>query len=210
MLPVLYSFRRCPYAMRARLAIASSGVQVVLREILLRDKAPEFLEASPSTTVPCLKAGDLIIDESYDIMLWALGRNDPEGWTDMPAEGASLIEYADGPFKSALDHYKYASRHPEVDVAKQRELAAAFLMTLDKILDQNTALFGDTVTLADMAILPFVRQFAFVDKDWFDQQPWPNVSRWLEQFITSSRFLNIMHKYPVWHSGETPTVFPAA
>jgi len=199
--PILYSFRRCPYAMRARLAVASAGITAELREILLRDKAPELIEASSKATVPVL-VGDAVIDESLDIMLWALGENDPEGWLDMPAEGHALIAKSDSHFKPALDAYKY--KRSDAD----RATAATFLHGLDQMLDGQPYLFGQTATLADMAILTFVRQFAFVDKPWFDAQPWPHLSAWLENFIASSRFADIMQKYPKWQAGDPVTVFP--
>ena len=112
-LPILWTFRRCPYAMRARLAIQSSGQQVVLQEILLKDKPAPFLAASPKGTVPVVQDGSTLIEQSRDVMLWALGRNDPEGWLDMPDEGHALMDTCDGPFKSALDHTKYAVRYPD-------------------------------------------------------------------------------------------------
>lgn len=199
--PILYSFRRCPYAMRARLALASAGITTELREILLRDKAPALIAASPKATVPVL-VGDTVIDESLDIMLWALRENDPEGWLDMPAEGHALIARSDTEFKPALDAYKY-KRDPD-----QRATAAVFLNSLDQRLTDQPYLFGQTATLADMAILTFVRQFAFVDKPWFDAQPWPHLSAWLEVFIASARFADIMQKYPKWQAGDPVTLFP--
>ena len=205
--PVLYSFRRCPYAMRARLAIAASGQRVELREIVLRDKAPEFLATSPSATVPCLKDGETIIDESLDVMKWALGKSDPEGWLDMLADGHDLIAEADGPFKQALDRTKYATRYPEADPENERAKAHEFLHALNAQLSQPY-LFGDTPTLADMAILPFVRQFAFIDKACFDAEDWPNLSRWLEAFLVSDRFQSIMDKYAKWETGDAPIYFP--
>lgn len=206
MTSILYSFRRCPYAMRARLAVAASGVTVELREILLRDKAPEFLATSPSGTVPCLKTDDQVIDESLDVMKWALAQNDPQGWLDMPDAGHDLIATADGPFKQALDHTKYAVRHPDKDAEEERAKAHAFLHDLNAQLTQQF-LYKQTPTLADMAILPFVRQFANVDKARFDAEDWPNLSRWLEAFLVSSEFQAIMPKYKVWASGDAPTFF---
>ncbi len=206
MTPILWSFRRCPYAMRARLAISVSGQQVELREVLLRDKAQAFLDTSPTATVPCLDTGDEVIDESFDIMIWALRQNDPEGWLKMPDEGFDLVTRADGPFKTALDRYKYHTRYEGVDAKDEREKASAFLQELDeRLLDDG--LFGPT-TLADMAILPFVRQFSFVDKAWFDAQDWPNLSRWLEAFLASDRFAAIMGKYAIWQPSDAPTRFP--
>lgn len=199
--PILYSFRRCPYAMRARLALASSGETVEVREVLLREKHPAFLAVSESGTVPCLVTGEGVIDESLDVMKWALAKNDPEGWLVMPDEGWDLIALADGPFKDALDRTKYAARYPESDWHQNREIASGFLT------DWNTQ-FGDwifdTPTIADFAILPFVRQFAFIDKAWFDAQPWPNLQRWLSGFVTSNRFKNIMFKMPPWQEGDQP------
>ena len=198
--PILYSFRRCPYAMRARLALASADISCELRETLLRDKAPELLQASPKGTVPVLVTETAVIDESLEIMLWALRRNDPEGWLDMPDNGHSLITRTDTEFKPNLDAYKYKDDEP----AHTR--AATFLHELDARLSPN--LFGATPTLADMAIITFVRQFAFVDKPWFDAQEWPSLSRWLQDFITSPRFSAIMRKYPVWQAGDAITLFP--
>jgi glutathione S-transferase len=208
MTPILYSFRRCPYAMRARLAIAASGVTVELREVLLRDKAPEFLATSPSATVPCLKSGDTVIDESLDVMKWALAQQDPLGWLDMPAEGHALIAKADGPFKSALDRTKYATRYPDADPVESRARAHEFLFQLDALIADKAFLYGDTATLADMAILPFVRQFAFIDKQLFDAQGWPGLARWLAAFLESELFQQIMPKYPVWKAGDAPIRFP--
>ncbi|MFY0659827.1 MAG: glutathione S-transferase [Shimia sp.] len=209
-LPVLYSFRRCPYAMRARLAVAVSGAAVELREILLRDKAPAFLEASPSGTVPCLKAEGHVIDESLDVMIWALQQNDPEGWLDMPELGHELIGEADGPFKAALDHTKYHSRYPELDPEESRANAMSFLSKLAQQIGDKPWLFGDTPSLADMAILPFVRQFAFINKPRFDADAGANLSRWLEGFIASERFAAIMPKLPMWREGDEPLRFERA
>lgn len=204
--PILWSFRRCPYAMRARLAVQSANVQTELREILLKDKPPAFLATSTSGTVPALQA-DTTIDESRDIMLWALQQHDPEGWLDMPTEGHDLITENDGPFKAALDHTKYAVRHPDKNEADERAKAATFLHKLNAQLSMRH-LFKDTPSLADMAILPFVRQFANTDRTWFDSQDWPNLIRWLDHFLESAAFKGIMTKYPPWQDGQTPVHFP--
>ena len=205
--PILYSFRRCPYAMRARLGLASAGITVELREILLRDKAPAFLATSPSATVPCLQTDTTLIDESLDIMHWALAQNDPEGLTDMPASGHDLIASTDGPFKTALDRYKYHTRY-DSDREAERATASRHLMALNAQLNGHPWLFGSSPRLADLAILPFVRQFAFTDKPWFDAQDWPHLHAWLEGFIASPRFTAIMAKYPKWETGDAPTLFP--
>ncbi|WP_204112345.1 glutathione S-transferase [Shimia biformata] len=207
-LPILYSFRRCPYAIRARLGVASAGVQVELREVVLRDKPRAFLETSPSATVPCLDANGRIIDESLDIMLWALGQSDPEGLMDMPETGFDLIATNDGPFKTALDRYKYTSRHPERDRDHDRAQAAKHLAALDRQLDDHHWLFGAEPRLADFAILPFVRQFAFVDKTWFYAQDWPALAGWLDRFIGSQRFISAFAKIPQWKQGDPVNLFP--
>lgn len=208
--PILWTFRRCPYAMRARLAIASAGVAVELREILLRNKPDAFLNVSPKATVPVVVDGETVIEESLDVMFWALKRNDPECWLDMPGLGYDLIEEADGPFKQALDRTKYAVRFPDVDIDAERHKAGLFLMKLNKVLAEKPWLFGEAPRLADMAILPFIRQFAHTDLDWFSAQPWTDVTRWLEAFKASNRFNAIMTKYPQWQPGDVPTAFPKA
>jgi glutathione S-transferase len=205
MTPILYSFRRCPYAMRARLALIAAGQQVELREIVLRNKAPEFLAVSASATVPCLQTDDAIVDESLDVMIWALSRNDPMRWLDMPDTGWDWIKRADGPFKNALDRTKYAGRYPDSDMSEHRTRAAEFLADLDAHI---TTWMFDRPTIADYAILPFVRQFAFIDKAWFDAQPWPNLQGWLERFLVSGTFAAIMIKHPKWVQGDDPTLFP--
>ena len=194
--------------MRARLALASAGVQVELREILLRDKAPEFLATSPSGTVPCLKTGETVLDESRDIMVWALSKNDPENWLDMPEEGHALIDMIEGPFKRALDRYKYSTRYEDADKLAEREIASGYLRQLDERLAGQDWLFGDAPTLADMAILPFVRQFAMADKAWFDVQNWGDLQKWLEAFLGSKRLARVMSKYMIWESGDEPVFFP--
>jgi glutathione S-transferase len=197
---ILYSFRRCPYAMRARLALTSAAIPLEHREILLRDKPSEMLKASPKGTVPVLVTDGKVIDESLDIMLWALSQNDPEHWLDVPPAAHTLIAEADGRFKSALDTYKYASRFPEIDATENRTNASVFLFQINGMLRDTAYLNGTSPSLADMAIAPFVRQFAHVDLDWFNAQPWPNLARWLSDFKASERFLTIMAKHPVWSS----------
>jgi len=182
--PILYSFRRCPYAIRARLALHSSGATVELREIVLRDKPPAFLAASPSATVPTLVPRDgPVIDESLDIMLWALGEADPEGWlvpdNGTPADMLALVADNDGPFKTRLDRYKYHVRHPDCDPLAERTGASSFLHGLNAHLGDAPWLFGTRPSLADMALLPFVRQFANVDRNWFDGEGWTALRGWL-------------------------------
>lgn len=207
MTPVLYSFRRCPYAMRARLAIASAGLQCELREILLRDKAPEFLAASPKGTVPVVVVGDTVIEESLDIMRWALAQNDPDGWLDMPDTGWEWIARWDAEFKPHLDRTKYANRYPDEDTGDARSNANIHLQALNDAM-VGPFIFGERATLADYAMLPFVRQFANIDRTKFDTQPWVKVHNWLGQFLDSDQFEQIMTKYPKWRWGDAETLFP--
>lgn len=207
-LPILWSFRRCPYAMRARLAIRSSGQQVELREIVLRDKPDLFLATSPKGTVPVLVDGDTVVAESRDIMLWALGRHDPQGWLDMPDQGNALIDRCDGPFKKALDHTKYAVRYPDLDEDEEREKAMDFLRDINDRLGVSAFLMGSQARLADMAILPFVRQFANTDRAWFDAQGLAHLTRWLDDFLTSDAFAGVMTKYTPWQNGQDRVLFP--
>jgi glutathione S-transferase len=209
---ILYSFRRCPYAMRARLALAISGITVELREVVLRDKPNALLDASPKGTVPVLiTANNKLVDESKDIMLWALSQNDPDKWLsddfDMDLS-QTLIANNDGEFKKWLDRYKYADRFPDHTELFYRQQAEKTLQTLEQLLSKNSYLLGGSISMADMALLPFIRQFAFVDKTWFDSSNYPHVQHWLNQFITSSLFESVMHKYPQWHEHDQPSYFP--
>ena len=206
--PILYSFRRCPYAMRARMGIMSSGIKVELREVLLKDKPDEMIEASPKATVPVLVLPDrVIVDESLDIMLWALGVNDPENWlTDAAIE---LIAHNDGPFKNALDRYKYPNRyeHETIDRDAQRAICATTFERYETWLSSTRFLLGETPTIADNAIFPFVRQCANVDRKWFDAQPWPKLHAWLDHFLTSGRFDIVMRKNAPWQNGDKALIF---
>ncbi|CAD0184896.1 hypothetical protein RUESEDTHA_01779 [Ruegeria sp. THAF57] len=205
--PILWTFRRCPYAIRARLALASSGVTVELREILLRDKPAAFLQTSPSGTVPSLRLTDKVLDESLEIMIWALKHSDPQRLLEMPQVGWDLITVNDGPFKDALDHTKYATRFPDLDVQEERRKASGYLLDLNEQLVGRTWLFGDRPTLADLALLPFVRQFAHIDRAWFDAQEWPNLVAWLDRFLDSAVFSLVMHKRTPWSEGDAPVLF---
>lgn len=197
--PVLYSFRRCPYAIRARLALSVSEIDCDLHEVSLRDKPAELLRLSPKGTVPVLvtEAGQ-VIDESLDIMLWALRRHDPEGWLQPPQQDLAamlaLIARFDGDFKHHLDRYKYPWRWPDIVAHQHRDAAAAQLIALDEMLASQAWLFGDRPSLADMAIVAFVRQYARTDQEWFDAQPWPHVHRWLHACLASPRFEAVMQK----------------
>jgi len=210
--PVLYSFRRCPYAMRARLAIALSGVKVELREVVLRDKPPSLLSFSPKGTVPVLVLSDgQVIDQSLDVLLWALGQHDPDGWMDIDTtELNRLVEWNDGDFKRNLDGYKYPERYPDSDKTAEecRSDAESWLVELNSRLSNTENLLSDRPTAADIAIMPFMRQFANTDPEWFASSPYPDLRRWLSSWIESTLFIGIMKKYPQWHAGEAPTFFP--
>jgi glutathione S-transferase len=204
-LPILYSFRRCPYAMRARMALLVSGQTCTLREVVLRAKPAAMLEASPKGTVPVLMLADgTVIDESLAIMRWALQHNDPEGW--LAGDDSALIACNDGPFKHHLDRYKYPSRHGE-DPLAHRQAGAAILADLDARLTTQTFLCGGQRTLADIATFPFVRQFAATDQAWFDWLPLPSVQRWLTHLTSSDLFAGAMLRVPPWQPGDAPVLF---
>ena len=190
---VLYSFRRCPYAMRARMALRYSGVPLSIVEVSLKAKPAEMLVASPKGTVPVLVCADgSVIEQSLDIMHWALARHDPDNWLQPGC--AALIEENDTRFKVLLDRYKYAIRYPEHPMEYYRAQGAEFLQRLEDVLARSAYLAGPTLSLADVALAPFVRQFAHVDRDWFEQAPYPRLNAWLEQFLASELFSSVMKK----------------
>lgn len=212
-LPVLYSFRRCPYAMRARLALAYSGTPLELREVDLQAMPASLVQLVPDNpTVPVLQLPDgQVIDESWDVLLWALRRNDPDGWLGegeshlVPAE--QWIEMNDFSFKTDLDHYKYADRYPDHPAAYYRGEASEYIQDLEDQLEQSRYLLGARLSLADIGVLPFIRQFALVDPDWFGRAPYPRVRAWLDEFLNSALFAAVMHKYPLWSPGDNPVVW---
>ncbi|WBH18284.1 glutathione S-transferase [Sphingomonas radiodurans] len=207
-IPVLYSFRRCPYAMRARLALAVSGIRYELREVKLSNKPKELFAASPKGTVPGLVLPNgTVIDESLEIMHWALAVADPECWRarDDPA----LIASFDGGFKHDLDRYKYFERYKS-DRFAHRESGLALLNEIDGRLAGGRQLCGSLRGLADVAIMPFVRQFAAVDRQWFDAQPLPRLQKWLAGHLASDLFNAIMVRHAPWSAGDRPSVVDAA
>ncbi|MBL1432112.1 MAG: glutathione S-transferase [Gammaproteobacteria bacterium] len=215
--PVFYSFRRCPYAMRARLALAYAQCQVELREIILRDKPQNMIEISPKATVPVLQLSEgSVIDESFDIMRWAVLQNDPDHWSEWSMQGSAssiltwLVFETDtqGHFKQSLDRYKYFDRYPERTMESYRSDGEGFIAKLENKLRGNDYLLGPKKSLVDMVVLPFVRQFAHVDRAWFEQRPYPNVQRWLSEFVESGLFLRVMKKYQPWQEGDDPIMFP--
>lgn len=191
----LYSFRRCPYAMRARMALRYCGVPVEIIEVSLKAKPAEMLAISPKGTVPVLDADGRVIDESLEIMRWALAQNDPQDWLlGGDARIAELIEANDQVFKGHLNRYKYAERYPEQPMEVYRAEGEMFLRRLEELLEGRDYLLTDHPSLADVALLPFVRQFAHVDREWFAQTPYVRLQAWLQRFLESELFTSIMKK----------------
>ena len=212
-LPILYSFRRCPYAIRARMALAYAGVSYELREVSLKNKPREMLDISPKGTTPVMQIFTekdfRVLEESLDIMHWALQQNDPLNWQDLPEHSVAiaqqLIHTNDHEFKRALDRYKYPNRFPERSQEDYRQQAEEFLKVLELQLQQRSPsdathsfLISDRQTLADIAIFPFVRQLAYVDIDWFLSSSYLHLQQWLKWHETSELFELVMQKFPVW------------
>ena len=212
--PVLYSFRRCPFAMRARLALYVAGIEVVLREVVLRAKPQALIDVSPKATVPALVCPDgRVLDESLAVMQFALTHADPERWMT-PESGErdamlALIGRCDHDFKPHLDRYKYATRYAGVDPLEHRDAGMLFLHELDARLAAQPFLFGDRRCLGDVAIAPFVRQFRIADPGWFDRQPVTALIEWLAAFESWPLFAAVMHKYAPWQEGDAPVFFGA-
>ncbi|WP_339899990.1 glutathione S-transferase [uncultured Gilvimarinus sp.] len=207
----LYSFRRCPYAMRARLGLLFAGLQVELREVVLKNKPASMLAISPKGTVPVLQCVDgTVIEESWDIVVWALQQQDPQKLLqqDILPQANVLVEQNDNEFKHWLDRYKYADRHPELSQAEYRVKGEAFLQTLDQRLAHSRYLLGDRATIADIGVMPFVRQFAHVDREMFYRLPYPRLQQWLKDWLEQPLFVQAMTKYQPWQAGGALVVFP--
>ena len=207
--PILYTFRRCPYAMRARFAIRSSKIIVEVREIKLQEKPSEFLKSSPKGTVPVLitNSGE-VLEESLDIIYWALNKNDPHKWL---AKGTlenqdiiKLLDDLENKFKPNLDKYKYPSRFSGVDQYFHRDKNLCFLKKLNFYLENNKSLNCEHLSLLDYAIFPFVRQFRNVDQDWFDKLNFNFLNKWINQIIESKDFSSIMKKFKKWEPNDVP------
>ena len=198
--PILYSFRRCPYAMRARMSLLESGVEVELREVILRDRPEHMMDISPKGTVPVLLLPDgTVIEESLDIMLWSLD----ESW--LAGDWKELIDVNDGDFKHHLDRYKYNNRYENVlSSDEHREHALSILKTYDERLSNQAYLCGDSISLADLALSPFVRQFANTDRGWFDQLPLLHLHNWLIGILEGDLFKSCMVKHKQWQNGQVP------
>ena len=211
-IPILYSFRRCPYAMRARMALKYAGISMFLHEVELRNKPAALLQYSPKGTVPVVVFPDgSVIDESRDIMLWALSVNDPEQWqpkqVGLNEQINVLLDKNDFEFKANLDKYKYSDRFPERTALEYRALGEQFLMLLEARLSQHWFLVSDTLSMADIGVFPFIRQFAQVDRIWFEQADYPYLQAWLDYFLRSDIFTGIMQKYMPWTENAEPILF---
>ena len=205
--PICYTFRRCPYAIRARMTLDYSRTEVVYREIVFRNKPPEMLKISPKGTVPVLQLEDgTVLEESWDIMKWAVtnndSNNDPQNWlpssTEKRESMEQLIYKNDVEFKFSLDKYKYADRHPAHSRAEYRQQCEAFLCLLEQKLAASRFLLGDHLSLADIGVFPFIRQFSMVEEGWLKSSPYPHLHNWLALLLESDRFKRIMDKKPLW------------
>ena len=209
-LPILYSFKRCPYAMRARMAIHASGQKCELREVLLRDKPPSMIEYSLKGTVPVLILQDgNVIDESLDVIDWALNLNDPDNWQRSKdnEKTKELIKINDGEFKHHLDRYKYSKRYDNEDPEFHRKKCLKFIESVNNELNNSKYIFDDNISYADIVLLPFVRQFRIADMEWFDSLPYDNLKDWLSRFLNSPLLNSIMKKYDLWKEGDKSIVF---
>ncbi len=207
--PVLYSFRRCPYCIRAHMALKYSGIQVELREVDLKNMPEQALKLSQHATVPILVLADgSVMDESWDILKWALKQNDPDNWlgdnNEFLLDAEILIETNDFSFKEDLDHYKYADRFPEHSKEHYRKAGEEFIGELEEMLANHQFLLSGRLTLADIGVFPYVRQFSLVDKDWFDQSPYSKVKKWLNSLIDCELFQDAFQKHDLWQPGDTP------
>jgi glutathione S-transferase len=209
-LPILYSFRRCPYAIRARMAILAAGLVCELREVSLSNKPETMLLASPKATLPVMVLSDgRVLDESLDIMRYALGQNDPANWLGpMNDQHMDLVATNDDVFKIHLDHYKYPDKY-DGNPMDHRDAAMAILGKLNHQLETEKFLTGDRCVLVDAAIFPFVRQFAAVNEAWFDRQPVSHLRNWLKGFLTSAAFEMAMVNAPIWKPIDPITCFGA-
>jgi len=213
-MPVLYSFRRCPYAIRARMALLYAGIDVELREVLLKDKPRHMLELSAKGTVPVLQLAGQVLDESWDILCWATAQRDSDAWRGvddchLPASKA-LVREVDESFKPWLDKYKYIVPETAHLQASYRAACGRFLAGLESRLNHSAFLLDDNWSLADIGAFPFVRQFAGVDTAWFSQSPYRRLNEWLTVFVESGLFRAAMSKNKPWSEGDPPRYLVAA
>ncbi|MDG1752966.1 MAG: glutathione S-transferase [Thalassotalea sp.] len=216
-LPILYSLRNCPFAMRARLAIFKAKKTVILRDIVLSNKPQEMLDASPKATVPVLVNKESgVIEESLDIMLWAFNQNDPDDFLhqgvkdnhlNKNTEMMALITQFDDQFKGCLENYKCAKRYHETNIVECRQACEAYIAQLEQRLTQHQFLISNNESLADIALLPFIRQFARIERQWYLQAPFPKVRAWLNSYLQSAIFTKVMTKYPLWNEKQETIIF---
>jgi len=211
--PILYSLRQCPYAMRARIGLLLAKQTVLLRDIVMTNIPSEMFTASPKGEVPVLVFDDTrVIDESLEIMIWALNQNDPNNLLYRQQPHAfqnmlDLIHQNDNEFVEALKKYKAASRYHDDAQNFFRQQCEPFIAYLEKRLTEHDYLFGNTISLADYAILPFIRQFSRVDRKWYLQAPYPKLQRWLEKHYQNPIFSKAMKKYPQWLENKESILF---
>jgi glutathione S-transferase len=199
-MPILYSYRRCPYAMRARMALKYAGIELEHREIELRNKPASMLLVSPKGTVPVLCVDKLVLEQSVDIMRWALDKADPDGWCLVDQSlSQAWIEKNDGPFKALLDQYKYPNRYPELNQEEVLHSALDLMLNpMEANLRSSLYLLGSKMTWVDIAIFPFIRQFLMVNPEKFDGLALPFLKKWLNHHIESDLFKLVMDKHPAW------------
>ncbi|NOR41692.1 MAG: glutathione S-transferase [Gammaproteobacteria bacterium] len=205
--PILYSFRRCPYCMRAHMALKQTGIKIELREVKLSDMPEEALSISPEATVPILALPDgTVITESWDIVKWSLAQNDADKWLgnndEHSLDAEVLIETNDFSFKEDLDHYKYADRFPDHSEEHYRKACEAFIEELEEMLIDNNFLLAGQLSLADIGVFPFIRQFSLVNKEWFDNAPYPKVQKWLDNIISTELFQHVFQKHELWQADD--------
>ncbi|WP_111977407.1 glutathione S-transferase [Algibacillus agarilyticus] len=228
-LPILYSLRHCPYAMRARIVIFKTKQKIILRDVDLRNKPADMLIASPKGTVPILVTSPevspqiqtdntakapspFVLEESLDIMMWAIKQSDPNNLSHRETPNAlnemlDLINIFDNEFKTCLEQYKCAKRYHESNLEQQRAACTHYLDKLEVKLDQHAYLMSEHESLADLALLPFIRQFAKVERQWYLQSPYPNLKRWLNHYLQSRMFSKVMTKYPFWLDTQDVIIF---
>lgn len=212
-LPILYSLRNCPYAMRARLAIYKSKKPVLLRDLVLSNKPPEMLLASPKGTVPVVVlSNDHVIEESLDVMLWALKRSDPDDLlrgaeAETLHDMLTIINDFDVEFKTRLEAYKCAKRYQEDNVTECRLACELYIQQLEERLTKHTFLLSEQESMLDIALMPFIRQFARVERQWYLQSPYPKLRQWLNSYLQSALFTKVMAKHPLWLDSQVEVVF---
>ena len=212
-IPILYSFRNCPYAMRARIAIFKAKQTVLLRDIVLSNKPEKMLAASSKATVPVVVLPNgTVLEESFDVMLWALNKTDPDNLLHSQNEEAlpdmiKLIDLFDQEFKTCLERYKCAKRYRENNISECREACEQFIRNLEHRLNKHAFIMSEKESLADIALLPFIRQFARVERQWYLQSPYPKVRQWLNDYLQSPMFTKVMTKYPLWTGNREDVLF---